>query len=113
MVMMFCRACGKEVDEIDSFCKHCGTAQYQTNTISKKRSVGKLLGFGFLWAIGFWFTALFLTGFVVGVMDPKNAHEAGRSAGESFSGLFLVISFFLSGALSYFGVLPGTRNNGG
>ncbi|CAI3936989.1 TM2 domain-containing protein [Commensalibacter papalotli (ex Botero et al. 2024)] len=30
--MVYCRGCGKQIDESDSFCPHCGTAQKVMNT---------------------------------------------------------------------------------
>jgi len=74
-----------------------------------KRSVVKLILLAIAWMVVFWVSSLFLAGAVAGVLNPKNAHDIGRKVGESFSGLFFLISLGLSIWLTVAGKLPGTK----
>ncbi len=104
--MAFCHSCGKEIAGT-AFCPYCGASQ--SGVAGGKRDVGKLIGFGVVWTIVFWFGALFIAGMIAGVASPDNAGEAGRAVGHRFSGIFFLISLVLSILLTVVGVLPGTQ----
>ena len=109
MSMVFCRGCGKEIHESAPTCPHCGAPQEAHPGGRNGRNVGKLIAWGFVWALVFWVTAEFLIGMAAGVLDPAAAGDAGRRAGEATAGPFFIISIFLSAILTAIGVLPGTR----
>ena len=68
--------------------------------------MGGLVVFGALWTVAFWFIALFMTGFLMGVFGAAgNAEEAG----EMLAGPYFLLAILASGVLSYWGKLPGTR----
>ncbi len=111
MGMAFCRRCGKEIQETVPTCPHCGSPQGAVEGLGNRRSVGKLIGWGFVWTLVFWVASLFLLGAVVGFMNPENAHAAGAKVGESMSGIFFLIAIGLSAVLTVTGILPGTKKS--
>ena len=74
-----------------------------------KRNPWALIGWGVVWTLAFWLTALFLTGVILGSLDPENGAAAGRQAGKVLSAPFLLLSAILSALLTYMGVMPGAR----
>jgi len=111
MGMVFCRGCGKEIHETAPTCPHCGAPQRAVEGLGGRRSIAKLIGWGFVWAMVFWATSLFLLGAIVGAMNPQDAVAAGSKAGESMGGLFLLIAIGLSIVLTITGKLPGTKKS--
>jgi len=109
MGMVFCRGCGKEIHETAPICPHCGAPQVIPPAIESARSVGKLVGWGIVWACVFWVGSLFLVGMVAGALNPQDASAAGARAGEALAGIFFLISICLSIGLVIIGKLPGTR----
>jgi hypothetical protein len=107
--MVFCRGCGKEIHETAPACPACGAPQVGLKQPQLERSVGKLIGWGFVWTCVFWFVAIFTVGFFAGIADPGNAEAAGARLGASLSGPFFLVALLLSGLLVYLGKLPGTR----
>jgi len=107
--MVFCRGCGKEIHETAPACPSCGALQNGLPQPESRRGVGKLIGWGFVWTCVLWVVAIFFAGFFAGIANPENAHEAGARIGSSMSGPFFVLALLLSGVLTYFGKLPGTR----
>ena len=74
-----------------------------------KRNRWALFGWWAVWTMVLWFVGLFLVGFIAGITHPKNGGAAGELAGQTWSGPMLLLSIAASAALTYFGVLPGTR----
>lgn len=102
---MYCRNCGKEIDESVQFCQFCGEKQVQSNvaeevkTVEIKNSVSVDDKGGFLWG---------LLGFLVPIVGlilylcwqnemPKNAKAVGTGALISaiLALLPIVIVFFV------------------
>lgn len=108
MGMVFCRGCGKEIHETAIACPSCGAPQRLAQSPDATRHPGKLIGWGLVWAIVFWFSALLVTGMIAGMLSPDDASAAGERAGESLGGLLLLVSLCASAAMTFAGVLPGT-----
>lgn len=104
MGLVFCRGCGKEIHESAPTCPHCGATQ----EFKIKRNIFALIFVSLGWFILFWLGFLFISGIVIGFMDPENAQDAGTAFGEEYGFSSLVISFILSTVLTYLGKLPGT-----
>jgi hypothetical protein len=107
--MVFCRGCGKEIHETAPMCPLCGALQAGPTQTNSGRSVGKLLGWGFVWTCVFWVVSLFVAGVFAGVANPESAQATGEQLGERLAGPFFLLAILLSGLLSYLGKLPGTR----
>jgi zinc-ribbon domain len=105
--MAYCRNCGKEIQETALTCSSCGATQLPQSG-SLKRSTGSLIGWAVVWTIVFWFGSLFATGFVIGASNPKTGQAEAQKAGESLSGIFLLMSLGVSSGLTAAGKLPGT-----
>lgn len=107
--MVFCRGCGKEIHETAPTCPLCGGVQNLPSTKDTNPSTVTRILMGFVWVIAFWFGFLFLTGAIVGALNPDHASEAAQKAGNETSGIFLLLSFGLSIWLTMTGKLPGTK----
>lgn len=75
------------------------------------RSTVKLAFLIIVWTFIFWFGLLVMTGFMAGVLNPKDGAAAGRQAGESLSGILFLLSLALSIWFTHAGKLPGTKSN--
>ena len=84
-------------------------AEQALRPLDSKRSVVKLILFAIAWMLVFWVSSLFLAGALAGILNPKNAHEAGGKLGELLSGPFLLVGLGLSIWLTVAGKLPGTK----
>ena len=84
-------------------------AEQALRPLDSKRSVVKLILLAIVWMIVFWVSSLFLAGALAGILNPKNAHEAGGKLGELLSGPFLLVGLGLSIWLTVAGKLPGTK----
>lgn len=104
MAMVFCRGCAKEIHETALTCPHCGAPQGLPVTRNTVVLVFVALG----WTLVLWFLFLFLSGMVIGAMNPENAGIAGGEFGRKASLPALLISGCVSAILTKFGILPGT-----
>lgn len=110
MAILFCRHCGKEIQESAAFCQFCGAPQGiapDSNATSRNTGVLVLVAIG--WAAIMWFGALLLGGFMIGLTHPANAEAAGHDFGEHAAWPLLLLAAVLSGVLSKMGLLPGTK----
>jgi hypothetical protein len=76
-----------------------------------KRNILKLILMAIVWSIVFWIGSLLIAGAIAGSLNPEDPSNAGRKVGESFSGIFLLISLCLSIGLTIAGKLPGTKKS--
>lgn len=106
--MVFCRGCGMEIHETAPTCPHCGAPQRIPQALDAKRNTGKLIGWGLVWTIVLWFSALIVAGTIAGVLNPDDASAAGQRAGEALGGILLLVSLCVSAGMTLAGVLPGT-----
>ena len=95
MGMVFCRGCGKEIHDSAPTCSACGAPKGTAAASGNQRSVGKLIGFGIVWALVFCFGWGLFAG-LIGV--PM-----------SWNGPMELISIALSAVLTKAGKLPGTK----
>jgi hypothetical protein len=105
MSLVFCRGCGAKIHETAPTCPHCGMEQAAP---PKRRDVGKLICWGIVWSIVFWVIGLALVGVIAASLDPNNA-QAAENAGGAYSGIASLIAICISAALTYSGMLPGTK----
>ena len=104
---MFCRNCGKEIDDKASFCIHCGVAvdsrreESQTNVLA---IVGFVLSF---------FVAI--AGLICSIIGYKNAPDfGGKGKSLALAGIIISIVSMITGfvlylfAFSMFGAILGT-----
>jgi hypothetical protein len=104
--MVYCRSCGKEIEESADFCPHCGAPQ----TVSSSETSGATLFFvGLGWSIIIWFGILFGIGFFIGLTNPQTGAEVAGNFGEQYGLVLLVLSIAISAVLTKFRKLPGTR----
>ena len=106
MTMVFCRGCAKEIHETATSCPLCGAPQGLAS--DKTRNTATLIVVGIGWAFIMWFAFLFIGGFIIGVMNPSNPAEAGEQFGRAATPSILIFGL-LSGVLTKFGLLPGTK----
>lgn len=109
MGMVFCRCCGKEIHETAPVCPLCGAPQVGVPQPGAERSVGRLIGWGVIWTCVIWVGVLFAAGFVAGAMNPAEAETAGARIGELLAFPSLLGAILVSGVLTFFGKLPGTK----
>jgi len=107
--MVFCRGCGREIHETAPVCPLCGAPQAFPPALGSKRSLGKLIGWAFVWTAVFWVGALFIAGFVAGALNPEDAHAAGARAGQLLGGPLFFIALCIAVGLTVIGKLPGTK----
>jgi hypothetical protein len=108
MAMVFCRGCAKEIHESAVSCPHCGASQGLASDANAPRNVGTLIVVGIGWAFIMWVVFLFMGGFVIGMMNPENATTAGEQFGRAAAPTIFIFGL-LSGILTKFGILPGTK----
>ncbi len=110
MAMVFCRHCGKEIQESAAFCPSCGAPQGNgPDSGASSRNTGVLVLVAIGWAAIMWFGVLMLGGFVIGLTHPGNAEAAGHDFGERAAWPMLLLAAVLSGVLTKMGLLPGTK----
>lgn len=104
MSMVYCRGCGKEIHETAQSCPHCGATQ----GLKVEKNIFVLIIVALGWTLLLWIIMLFISGMIIGAMDPNNAEMAGEEFGEAAAMPFLFISLVASTLLTYFGKLPGS-----
>jgi hypothetical protein len=104
MGMVFCRGCGKEIHETAPTCPFCGATQ----GLKVQRNLFVLILVSIGWSILFWIGFLFLSGMIIGAMNPDNPQEAGASFGAAVGFPSLIVSALLAAVLTYLGKMPGT-----
>lgn len=103
--MVYCRQCGAHIRQSALVCPQCGAQQFtQSNDTS---TVVKFFA-GLGWSVALWFGSLFVTGFVIGVMHPKNAESLAQNFGEQYGLILLLASFVVTFILMKLHVLPGS-----
>jgi hypothetical protein len=108
MGMVFCRGCGREIHESAPVCPLCGAPQAVPPAL-RSRSLGKLIGWAFVWTSVFWVGSLFVAGFVAGYLNPQDAHAAGARVGQLLGVPLFFGALCVAVGLTAIGKLPGTK----
>lgn len=111
--LVFCRGCAKQIHESAVACPNCGATQglAAAKTSSGSRSAGMVFLAACGWVLAIWFVTIIAAGAIAGMLNPSDAEQAGKRAGESLAGVVFIAAIVLSGTLSALGVLPGTKRH--
>lgn len=110
MDMVYCRGCGKKIHVTAPTCPFCGAPQgLPAAPTDRSRNVVVLVFVALGWTLVFWMAFLFLGGMIAGMTHLDNPQDAGREFGRVLGGPLLLMALSLSGLLTTFGKLPGTK----
>ena len=104
-IMVSCRQCGAHIRQSALVCPQCGSEQYTPST-DTTTVVKFFVGLG--WSVALWFASLFIIGFVIGVMHPRDAESLAQNFGEQYGIILLIASFLVTFILMKLHVLPGS-----
>ena len=99
---MFCKNCGKEIDDKAEICVYCGVSVKEAKEEEKKKTnafgiAGFVVALLSLW-LGLYFCIASIVGLVLSVVGMKNSKECTSCNGLAIAGLVLgIISLVIWG----------------
>ena len=104
---MFCKNCGKEIDDNASVCIHCGVATGKTQPVTNETNVMAIVGF----VLSFFTAIIGLICSIIGYKNSKDPRYKGNGRSLAIAGIiiscvatalyFIIIIAVISGAACF------------